>query len=291
MEDYLVRVMGAQQNIVCLACTTANLVEGARRRHRTCPTATAALGRALTGAGLLGALLDEDQRVALKFTGDGPLRKIVVEAEGDGSVRGYVEVPCVNLPVRDGKLDVGSALGRRGHLTVTKDLRVKEPYSGIVELANGEIATDIAHYLSESEQIPSAVGLGVYVEADGHVGAAGGFLVQSLPPRDERLIEIIAGRIEEMDPVTAQLRSGKSPEEIIQGIFREIPYRIIETRRVAFVCSCSKSRVEQALVTLGREQIEKIAQEDELFDVSCHFCNTTYVFTKEHLLRLAREMH
>lgn len=291
MEDHLVRVVTEAGNLLGLACVTTKLVEEARRHHRTSPTATAALGRALTGGGLLGALLDEGQRVALKFTGDGPLRKIVVEAEGDGTVRGYVEVPDADLPPRDGKLDVGGALGRKGFLTVTKDLRIREPYSGIVELVTGEIATDIAYYLSESEQIPSAVALGVYVEADGRVGASGGFLVQSLPPVDDTLVGTIEGRIGDLGPVTAMLRRGLSPQDILETIFSGIPCKTLETRPVSFVCSCSTHRVEQALVTLGREQIERIAMEDEVFDVSCHFCNTTYVFTREHLLRLVREMH
>ena len=290
MNDYLVRVITEEKNIVGLACVTTNLVDDARRRHGTCPTATAALGRALTGGELMGALLDPDQRVALKFTGNGPLRKIIVEAEGDGTVRGYVEVPRVDLPPRNGKLDVGGAIGREGYLTVTKDLRLKEPYNGIVKLYTGEIASDIAFYLTESEQIPSAVGLGVYVEADGNVGASGGFLVQSLPPADEALIDTLAERIQGLPPVTRQLIDGMTPEGILAGIFEGIPYRTIETRRLSFRCSCSVSRIEQALITLGRSQLEEVVRDQEVFDISCHFCNRNYVFRKEHLLRLIREM-
>ncbi|HPJ07221.1 MAG TPA: Hsp33 family molecular chaperone HslO, partial [Deltaproteobacteria bacterium] len=283
MNDYLVRVITEEKNIVGLACVTTNLVDDARRRHGTCPTATAALGRALTGGELMGALLDPDQRVALKFTGNGPLRKIIVEAEGDGTVRGYVEVPRVDLPPRNGKLDVGGAIGREGYLTVTKDLRLKEPYNGIVKLYTGEIASDIAFYLTESEQIPSAVGLGVYVEADGNVSASGGFLVQSLPPADEALIDTLAERIQGLPPVTRQLIDGMTPEGILAGIFEGIPYRTIETRRLSFRCSCSVSRIEQALITLGRSQLEEVVRDQEVFDISCHFCNRNYVFRKEHL--------
>lgn len=290
MNDYLVRVITEEKNIVGLACVTTNLVDDARRRHGTCPTATAALGRALTGGELMGALLDPDQRVALKFTGNGPLRKIIVEAEGDGTVRGYVEVPRVDLPPMNGKLDVGGAIGREGYLTVTKDLRLKEPYNGIVKLYTGEIASDIAFYLTESEQIPSAVGLGVYVETDGSVSASGGFLVQSLPPADEALIDTLAERIQGLPPVTRQLIDGMTPEGILAGIFEGIPYRTIETRRLSFRCSCSVSRIEQALITLGRSQLEEVVRDQEVFDISCHFCNRNYVFRKEHLLRLIREM-
>ena len=266
MNDYLVRVITEEKNIVGLACVTTNLVDDARRRHGTCPTATAALGRALTGGELMGALLDPDQRVALKFTGNGPLRKIIVEAEGDGTVRGYVEVPRVDLPPRNGKLDVGGAIGREGYLTVTKDLRLKEPYNGIVKLYTGEIASDIAFYLTESEQIPSAVGLGVYVEADGNVSASGGFLVQSLPPADEALIDTLAERIQGLPPVTRQLIDGMTPEGILAGIFEGIPYRTIETRRLSFRCSCSVSRIEQALITLGRSQLEEVVRDQEVLD-------------------------
>jgi len=290
MNDYLVRVITEEKNIVGLACVTTNLVDDARRRHGTCPTATAALGRALTGGELMGALLDPDQRVALKFTGNGPLRKIIVEAEGDGTVRGYVEVPRVDLPPRNGKLDVGGAIGREGYLTVTKDLRLKEPYNGIVKLYTGEIASDIAFYLAESEQIPSAVGLGVYVETDGSVSVSGGFLVQSLPPADEALIDALAERIQDMPPVTRQLMDGMTPEDILAGIFAGIPYRTIETRRLSFRCSCSVARIEQALITLGRSQVEEVIRDQEVFDISCHFCNRNYVFRREHLLRLIREM-
>ncbi|MGO9147796.1 MAG: Hsp33 family molecular chaperone HslO [Desulfomonilia bacterium] len=291
MDDYLVRIITEEKNILGLACITTNLVNDARKRHRTFPTATAALGRALTGGELLGALLEPDQRVALKFTGNGPLKKIIVEAEGDGTVRGYVEVPQVDLPPRNGKFDVGGALGREGFLTVTKDLRLKEPYNGVVKLYTGEIASDIAFYLTESEQIPSAVGLGVFVETDGSVTASGGFLVQSLPPADEALIDSLAGRIENMPPITRQLKDGKTPEDLLAAVFDGVPYRTIETRQLSFRCSCSSARIEQALITLGRSQIEEIIRDQEVFDISCHFCNRSYVFRKDHLLRLLNEMH
>ncbi len=291
MDDYLVRIITEEKNILGLACITTNLVNDARKRHGTFPTATAALGRALTGGELLGALLEPDQRVALKFTGNGPLKKIIVEAEGDGTVRGYVEVPRVDLPPRNGKFDVGGALGREGFLTVTKDLRLKEPYNGVVKLYTGEIASDIAFYLTESEQIPSAVGLGVFVETDGSVTASGGFLVQSLPPADEALIDSLAGRIENMPPITRQLKDGKTPEDLLAAVFDGVPYRTIETRQLSFRCSCSSARIEQALITLGRSQIEEIIRDQEVFDISCHFCNRSYLFRKDHLLRLLNEMH
>jgi molecular chaperone Hsp33 len=211
MEDYLVRVITKDASVRGLACVTTNLVREAYSRHGTYPTATAALGRALTGGTLMGALLKTGQRVALKFSGNGPIQKVLVEAESNGAVRGYVGVPNVDLPLKDGKIDVGSAVGHAGVLTVTKDLRLKEPYTGIVELFTGEIGDDIAFYLTESEQIPSAVGLGVYVEPDGIVSAAGGFLIQSLPPSDEEIIDKLITQIEAMPSITELLRSGKRP--------------------------------------------------------------------------------
>lgn len=291
MDDYLVRIITQDKNVLGLACITTNLVNDARKMHGTYPTATAALGRALTGGELLGALLDPGQRVALKFAGDGPLRKIVVEAEGDGTVRGYVAEPEVDLPPVNGKLDVGGALGREGFLTVTRDLGIRTPCSGVVKLYTGEIASDIAYYLSESEQVPSAVALGVFVEPDLDVSAAGGFLIQSLPPADEALIEELATRIEGMPPVTRQLKDGKTPEDLLAGLFSGVPYRVIETRRLSFRCSCSRARVEHALITLGPVQMEEVIREQEIFDISCQFCRRKYVFSKEHLKRLLHEMH
>jgi molecular chaperone Hsp33 len=291
MDDYLVRIVTEEKNIVAFACVTTNLVNFARERHGTYPTATAALGRALTGGELMGALLDPGQRVALKFEGSGPLKKIVVEAEGDGTVRGYVSEPQVDLPLKNGKLDVGGALGREGYLTVTKDLRIRDLYSGVVRLYTGEIASDIAFYLAESEQIPSAVALGVYVEPDALVSAAGGLLIQSLPPSDNALVDELTARLEKMPAVTEQLREGSLPEDILGKLFSEIPYRTIEKKDLAFRCSCSKARIEQALVALGAEEIGTIIREREEVDVLCHFCRQTYIFRRYELERLLHEMH
>jgi molecular chaperone Hsp33 len=291
MDDYLVRVITEEKNILALACITTNLVNEARSLHGTFPTATAALGRALTGGELLGALLDPGQRVALKFEGNGPLKKIVVEAEGDGTVRGYVAEPEVDLPLKKGKLDVGGALGREGFLTVTRDLRVRELYNGVVKLYTGEIASDIAYYLSESEQIPSAVALGVYVEPDSIVSAAGGLLVQSLPPADDVLIDELTTRLEHMPPVTRQLREGKTPEDLLASLFTDIPCRTIEKKMLSFRCSCSRARVEQAIVTLGPAEIEEIIKEKDVIDVSCQFCRRSYMFKREELERLLHEIH
>jgi molecular chaperone Hsp33 len=279
LKDYLVRVIARDVNIRGMACVTTNLVEEARRRHGTSPTASAALGRALTGGALLGALLKKEQRVALRFEGNGPLKKILVEADNGGAVRGYVGVPHVDLPPRNGKLDVSGALGRKGLLVVTKDIRLKEPYSGMVELTSGEIAEDLAYYLAESEQIPSAVALGVYVSPTRTVTAAGGFMVQSFPPRNDEVIEGIVSHIGKMPPVTELLRKGRTPEQVLEQIFEGIPFDFLLQHELSFQCSCSRRRVEKALITLGREEIATILETLGEANVRCEFCLESYHLT------------
>ncbi len=289
MKDYLVRIIGRDVNIRGMACVTTNLVDEARRRHGTSPTASAALGRALTGGALLGALLKKDQRVALRFEGNGPLKKILVEADSRGAVRGYVGVPEADLPPRNGKLDVSGLLGRKGLLVVTKDIRMKEPYSGMVELHSGEIAEDLAYYLTESEQIPSAVGLGVYVERNRRVTAAGGFMVQSFPPRNDELVEEIIGRISKMEPITELLRKGRTPEQVLEDLFEGIPFEFLLRHELSFQCSCSRERVERALITLGHEEIATILENLGEADVRCEFCLESYHLTGGDLEGLLAE--
>jgi molecular chaperone Hsp33 len=289
VDDYLVRTITKDGSVRALACVTTHLVNEAHLRHGTYPTASAALGRALTGGALMGALLKNGQRVALKFEGNGPLQKIVVEAESNGLVRGYVGVPAVNLPPRNRKLDVSGALGKAGLLTVTKDLRMKEPYMGIVQLYSGEIAEDLAFYLVESEQIPSAVGLGVFVEPDGEVTAAGGFLIQSLPPANENLIDKLAGHIKKLPPITELVRSGKTPEDLLGLIFTDIPVTILEKYALAFRCSCSRERVEKALISLGWQELAALLEQQEETVVTCEFCHENYGFSRENLARLVEE--
>ncbi len=291
MEDYLVRAVTKEGHVRGLACVTTRLVDEVNRKQGTSPTAIAALGRALTGGALMGALLKTGQRVALKFEGNGPLRKILVEADSDGTVRGTVGERTVELPPRNGKLDVAGALGRAGLLTVTKDLRLKEPYSGTVQLYTSEIAADLAFYLTESEQVPSAVGLGVYVEAAGEVSAAGGFLVQSLPPSNDEVIDRLTQQIQSMPPITELLRSGKTPEDLLEGIFTGIAFDLFEKRALSFKCSCSRERVTNGLVSLGREELAAIIELEETIDVTCEFCREVYVFSREELSRLVREIH
>lgn len=277
MKDYLVRVVARDENVRGLACVTTRLVQEACLHQDAYPTAAVALGRALTGGSLMGALMKTGQRTALKFEGNGPLKKIIIEAESDGRVRGYVGNPHVDLPLVNGCFDVAGAIGKAGFLTVTKDLHMKEPYRGIVQLHTSEIAEDIAYYLLESEQIPSAVGLGVFAEASG-ITAAGGFLIQALPPSEESIIETLAEHIEKMPPITEMLTGGATPEEVIDSIFGDIPVDVLEKRELAFQCTCSRERLARALISLGREELKSLAENQEPVELTCEFCRKPYIF-------------
>ncbi len=293
MKDYLVRAMTQNGAVRGLACITTRLVADACTRQSAYPTAAVALGRALTGGALMGALLKGEQRVALKFEGNGPLKKILVEADGAGHVRGYVAAPQVELEPENGKFDVAGALGRAGFLTVTKDLLLKEPYRGIVQFHTSEIAEDLAFYLTESEQTPSAVGLGVFADPRG-VTAAGGFLIQSLPPAkgevETEVIDQLVDRIRHLPPVTEFVRSGKTPEDLLNLIFTDIPYRILEKRDLIFRCSCDRERVERALISLGSEEIGLLIDQEKNTELTCEFCQKRYRFLPEDLKRIQTEI-
>lgn len=290
MSDYLVRIITRSGNFRALACVTTDLVKEACRRHSTFPTASAALGRALTGCELMGAMLKTGQRIALKFEGNGPLKKIVVEADSNGAVHGYVGVPDIYMVREDGKLDVAGALGKAGFLTVTKDLGLKELYKGVVQLYTSEIAEDLAYYFTESEQTPSAVGLGVYVGPDTTVSAAGGFLIQSMPPHDEEMTDRLMERISKISSVTQLIRDGKRPEDLLEMIFEGVPYDTIEKRVLAFQCSCNREKIERVLISLGREELIKMIEKQGDTEVRCEFCTEIYRFSREDIKRLLEDI-
>lgn len=291
MEDHLVRIITKTGNLRGIACSATSLVQEACRRHRTSPTASVALGRALAGGALMGALVKGDQRVALKFEGNGPIRKILVEAQADGGVCGYPGNPEADLPPRGNRFDVAGLLGRAGLLTVTKDLRIKEPYTGTVQLMTSGIGEDLAYYLTESEQIPSAVGVGVLLGRDLKVEAAGGFLVQALPPAEEAEIEGVTSRIAGMPSIAERVRREHGPEEILTYLFRDVPFDVLEKRPVFFQCRCSLQRMQAALVALGPEGIASLAQEEETITVRCEFCGETYRFERDNLKTLEEASH
>jgi len=291
MSDTLIRVLSEKANVIGLACRTTDLVNLACRLHGTTPTASAALGRALTGGLLLGALGKPGLRVGLKFEGNGPLKKILVEADSAGTVRGFVGVPGIDVMVKDdGKLHVSGALGTEGFLTVFKDVGLDEPYQGIVKLRTGEIAEDIAYYFVESEQIPSAVGLGVFVETDGLVSAAGGFLIQTLPPSEETTIDQLIINIRKIGSVTDVLREGKAPEDLLGLIFEGIPYKTLEKKSLSFRCTCDRDRIERVLISLGSEELTHLLEEHGEAEVGCEFCRAVYRFDRSELEQLISDI-
>jgi molecular chaperone Hsp33 len=288
--DYLIRVINDSKNVIGLACVTTDLVEAARKVHQTLGPASAALGRALTGGLLMGALMKRGQRLALKFEGNGPLKKIIVEADNDGTARGFVAVPGADAPLRDGKLNVSGVLGSQGFLTVIKDLGLREPYQGVVKLLSGEIAEDIAYYYAESEQIPSAIGLGVFVTTAGEVTSAGGFLIQSLPPSEDKMVDQLIENIRKIPSVTDLLRQGQTPEDILEAIFTGVPYYSLGRKDLFYRCTCSRVRIERVLISLGADELQRLINEQGEADVTCEFCGSRYHFSKEELEKLRKEI-
>ncbi|MEJ5242438.1 MAG: Hsp33 family molecular chaperone HslO [Desulfomicrobiaceae bacterium] len=289
MPDHLTRALVPSANLRAVACITTDTVAEACRRHQPAPTAAVALGRALTAGVLLGALLKGRQRLALKFEGSGPLEKIVVQADAHGGVHGYVAHPDVDLPLRHGRFDVAGALGA-GVLTVTKDLLLKTPYQGVVHLVSAEIGEDVAYYLTESEQIPSAVGVTTIPDAQGGVRAAGGFLIQSLPPANMDAIDAVLQRIQTIPPLGRILQDAPSAQGLLERIFHGMDMEILETSPVAFRCSCSEQRIAQALKTLGRDALLRLAADEETIAIRCEFCGEEYRFSAHQLRELVHQL-
>jgi len=283
MADGLIRVITQDRTVRALAAVTTAAVEEARSRHGTLPTATAALGRALTAASLLGAMLKGDQTVTLRILGDGPLGGIVAWSDAFGNVRGYVAHPLVDLPLTDqGKLNVGAAVGR-GTLHVTKDLGLRYPYHGSVPLSSGEIAEDLARYFTVSEQIPSAVALGVLVAPDGRVLASGGLVVQVLPGADDGVTTYLERRARALPAITSMVYRGHGPRELVKEALGELQFKVIESRAVSFRCSCNRQRVEETLLSLGGEELKRMCDEEDGAEVRCRFCGEQYHLSREDL--------
>ena len=286
MSDYLLRIFAKEAGVRAIACTIPQLVQEARERHKTKAIATVALGRALAGGVLMGAVLKVRQEVALKFEGDGPLGKMIIEADSNGVVRGYIAHPEVDWPPMVHGFEVGKAVGRNGLLTVVKDLRLKELYQGSVPLVSGEIDEDLAYYLAQSEQVPSLVGVGTVVDGSGRVTAAGGVLIQSVPPHAPETIALLSGRLAEMPPIAELFQAGQTPETFLAELFATIPYQTLETRPVRFRCSCSRERAEQALISLGADDLRDLLASEGKAEIDCHFCRQHYLFEAQDLQRL-----
>lgn len=287
MIDYIIRATAAEGQIRAFASTTRELTEYARAAHNTSPVATAALGRLLTGAGMMGVTMkNQEDLLTVKIQCDGPIGGLTVTADAAGNVKGFVNNPAVMLPPNGkGKLDVGGALDL-GILSVIKDLGLKEPYIGQTILVSGEIAEDLTYYYATSEQTPSSIGLGVLMNRDNTVRQAGGFMIQMMPGADEEVISALEHKLEGLRSVTAMLDDGMSPELILQEILGGQQLEILDKIPTQFLCNCSKERVEQVIISTGKTEIQSMIDDGEPVEVNCDFCNTHYRFQPEQLQEL-----
>ncbi|HYR95780.1 MAG TPA: Hsp33 family molecular chaperone HslO [Candidatus Binatus sp.] len=287
MADRVARALTADGMVRGLAAVTTDLVEDARARHGTLPTATAALGRALTAALLLGGLLKtDDERVSLQFSGDGPLGGILVDATAEGVVRGFVSRPQTHVAPRGGKLDVGGALGRGLLCVMRVPVGEGPPYRSVVPLVSGEIGSDVANYLAGSEQIPSAVALGVFVNPDGRVGAAGGYLLQSMPGADPRAVERLEENVGTSPPPSELVRSGLDARSMLAGLLNGVTTHVLEEHPVRFACRCNRARVESAILAMGRAEVLDVLAGERRAEVVCEFCAARYVVEEPELRAL-----
>lgn len=286
MEDYIVRATAANTQIRAFAASTTELVEKARQRHNTSPVASAALGRLLTGGVMMGSMMKNPTDIlTLQVKCGGPIGGLTVTADSQGNVKGYVNNPDVILPAKNGKLDVGGALGP-GVLNVIKDMGLKEPYSGQTVLQTGEIAEDLTYYFATSEQVPSSVGLGVLMEKDNTVRCAGGFIVQVMPFIEDEVLDRLEKNIQNIQSVTAMLDNGHTPEDMLAQVLEGLDLEIVDTLPVQFSCNCSKDRIEKAIISIGKKDIQSMIEDGEDIEVKCHFCNTAYNYTVEELKEL-----
>ena len=290
MNDYMIRATAADGQIRAFAATTKEMVESAKNAHNTSPIATAALGRLMTAAAMMGSdLKGEGELLTLRIEGDGPIGGLLVTADGKGDVKGYAFNPDVMLPPNaQGKLDVGGSLGL-GVLSVIKDIGLKEPYVGQTQLITGEIAEDLTYYFATSEQVPSSVALGVLMNKDNTVRQAGGFIIQLMPFCDEKVIEKLEQRLAEVNSVTAFLDEGLTPEQILEKLLGDMDLVINDTVPTQFYCNCSRERVSKALIAVGRKELNEMIQEAKPVELKCHFCNSAYEFSTEDLKELLRK--
>lgn len=289
MNDYIIRATAANDQIRAFAAVTTEMVETAREHHNTSPVATAALGRLLTAGAMMGSMMKGEKDVlTLQIKAGGPLQGITVTADSQGNVKGYVGNPDVCIPANSkGKLDVAGAVGP-GFLTVIKDMGLKEPYSGQVMLQTCEIAEDLTYYFATSEQVPSAVGLGVLMNKNNTVRQAGGFIVQLMPFAEEEVISRLEQNVQKINSVTNLLEEEHTPESLLEKVLEGFDVQINEKMDTRFRCNCSKERVAKALISIGRKELNEMIQEGKPIEMNCHFCNTNYNFTVEELKEILR---
>lgn len=289
MNDYIIRATAANDQIRAFAAVTTEMVETAREHHNTSPVATAALGRLLTAGAMMCSMMKGEKDVlTLQIKAGGPLQGITVTADSQGNIKGYVGNPDVCIPANSkGKLDVAGAVGP-GFLTVIKDMVLKEPYSGQVMLQTCEIAEDLTYYFATSEQVPSAVGLGVLMNKNNTVRQAGGFIVQLMPFAEEEVISRLEQNVQKINSVTNLLEEGHTPESLLEKVLEGFDMQINEKMDTRFHCNCSKERVAKALISIGRKELNEMIQEGKPIEMNCHFCNTNYNFTVEELKEILR---
>ncbi len=290
MRDIIIKGTAKEGQVRVIGIESTNLVNEAAKIHNCTATAAAALGRSLTGGAILGSMLKSNKdSVTLQINGGGPAKGIVVAAYNDGRVKGYIGNPNVELPLNSrGKLNVGGAVGKDGNLYVIRDMGLKEPYLGQVPIFSGEIAEDLAYYFTTSEQTPSAVALGVLVDKDLSIRAAGGFIIQMMPEADELLADMITYRLEDSPSVTDMMAKGMSIVDILNNIFEDMDLKILEESKPFYQCDCSKEKVERALISIGEKDLKEIYEEGKSEELSCNFCNEKYIFTHEDIGEILR---
>ena len=284
MSDYMIRATAANGQVRAFAATTRDLTEYARNAHNTSPVVTAALGRTMTAAVMMGSMLKGDKELlTVKIQGDGPIGSLTVTADSHGHVKGYAQNPVVLIQANSiGKLDVAGAIGK-GVLSVIKDIGLKDPYVGQTDLVSGEIAEDLTYYFAVSEQTPSSVGLGVLMNKDNTVRQAGGFILQLLPGASEEVISTLENRLKEITSITSLLDAGNTPEMILEHILGDFGLEILDKIPTQFACNCSRERIEKALISIGKKELQEMIDEGKTIEMNCHFCNKHYPVTVEEL--------
>ena len=291
MKDYLVRAIAFDGQVRAFATNTTETVGEAQRRHNTWPIVSAALGRSMTASVMMGAMLKGDDKITIKIEGNGPIGPMVIDADAKGDVRGFVTNPHVHFELNEhGKLDVRAGVGTEGALTVVKDLGLRDMFSGQTPIVSGEIAEDFTYYFASSEQVPSSVGLGVLVNPDNTILAAGGFIIQLMPGCNEETIEEIERRLSSIEPVSKMIEKGYSPEQILDAVLGEGNVQILTSMPVQFQCQCSKERFGAAIISLGVGEIQEMIDEDGGAEAQCHFCLETYHFDKNELEGFVNEI-
>ncbi|WP_132747537.1 Hsp33 family molecular chaperone HslO [Scopulibacillus darangshiensis] len=291
MSDYLIKALAYDGMLRVQTITSTGMVGEAQRRHYTWPTASAALGRTMTAGTMMGAQLKGDNSLTITIEGGGPIGAIIVDANAKGETRGYVSNPQTHFDLNQyGKLDVARAVGTNGFISVVKDLGLRDNFTGRVPLVSGEIGDDFTYYFARSEQIPSAVGVGVLVNPDNSILAAGGFLIQVLPGAPDDIINEVEKRLSNIPPVSKLIEGGQTPEDLLVTLFGEGNYKIVDKMPIAFECQCSKEKISQAILGLGKDEIKAMIEEDHGAEANCHFCRETYQFSEDELQELYRSL-